>query len=86
MDTRGSAAANLSKYDERFDNMAGERAQNMQRRGKEKIGGKNKQPASSRNPRSRARIAAVRFCFLWNRCFICLSFLRLGHKFAFFSI
>ena len=42
VDTRGSAGANLSKYDERFDNMAGERAQNMQRSGKEKIPNKNK--------------------------------------------
>jgi translation initiation factor IF-2 len=45
VDTRGSAGTNLSKYDERFDNLAGERAQNMQRQGKEKIQskGKNKQ-------------------------------------------
>ncbi len=45
VDTRGSTGTNLSKYDERFDNLAGERAQNMQRQGKEKIQskGKNKQ-------------------------------------------
>ena len=42
VDTRGSANTNLSKYDERFDNMAGEKAANM-KRGKEKIGNKNKQ-------------------------------------------
>ena len=42
IDTRSSSAANLSKYDERFDNMAGEKAQKMNR-GKQKIGGRNKQ-------------------------------------------
>ena len=46
VDTRGTANTNLSKYDERFDRMAGEkageRAANM-KRGKEKIGNKNKQ-------------------------------------------
>ena len=42
IDTRTSSAANLSKYDERFDNMAGEKAQKMNR-GKQKIGNKNKQ-------------------------------------------
>ncbi len=42
VDTRGTANTNLSKYDERFDNMAGEKAANM-KRGKEKIGNKNKQ-------------------------------------------
>ena len=46
VDTRGSASANLSKYDERFDNIAGERAQNM-RRGKEKIQNKSKQRQQS---------------------------------------
>ncbi len=43
VDTRGSAGANLSKYDEKFDKLAGDRAQNLQRRGKEKIPSKNKQ-------------------------------------------
>ncbi len=43
VDTRGSTNTNLSKYDEKFDNLAGERGQNMQRRGKEKIQSKNKQ-------------------------------------------
>ena len=42
VDTRGSANTNLSKYDERFDRMAGDKAANM-KRGKEKIGNKNKQ-------------------------------------------
>ena len=42
VDTRGSANTNLSKYDERFDRMAGDKADKM-KRGKEKIGGKNKQ-------------------------------------------
>ena len=42
VDTRGSANTNLSKYDERFDRMAGYKAANM-KRGKEKIGNKNKQ-------------------------------------------
>ena len=42
VDTRGSTNTDLSKYDERFDRMAGEKAQNM-KRGKQKIGNKNKQ-------------------------------------------
>ena len=42
VDTRGTANTNLSKYDERFDRMAGDKAANM-KRGKEKIGNKNKQ-------------------------------------------
>ena len=42
VDTRGSANTDLSKYDERFDRMAGDKAANM-KRGKEKIGNKNKQ-------------------------------------------
>ena len=42
IDTRGSTNTNLSKYDEKFDHMAGEKAQNM-RRGREKIQNKNKQ-------------------------------------------
>ncbi len=66
VDTRGSAAANLSKYDERFDNMAGERAQNMQRRGKEKIGGKNKQrqqqvSSSKRRQEERDKMQRLQF-------------------------
>ncbi len=42
VDTRGTANTNLSKYDERFDRMAGDRADRM-KRGKEKIGSRNKQ-------------------------------------------
>ncbi len=42
VDTRGSANTNLSKYDERFDRMAGDKAEKM-KRGKEKIGSRNKQ-------------------------------------------
>ena len=41
VDTRGSASANLSKYDEKFDRMAGDKA-DMQR-GKEKVTSKSKQ-------------------------------------------
>ena len=41
IDTRGATATNLDKYDEKFDNMAGERAQKM-RSGKEKFTNKNK--------------------------------------------
>ncbi len=46
VDTRGSVATNLSKYDERFDNMAGDKADKM-KRGKEKIGNRNKQRNNS---------------------------------------
>ena len=42
VDTRGTANTNLSKYDERFDRMAGDKAEKM-KRGKEKIGSRNKQ-------------------------------------------
>ena len=42
VDTRGSTSTDLSKYDERFDRMAGDKAENM-KRGKQKIGNKNKQ-------------------------------------------
>ena len=42
VDTRGSTNTDLSKYDERFDRMAGDKADKM-KRGKEKIGNKNKQ-------------------------------------------
>ena len=41
VDTRGSASANLSKYDEKFDRMAGDKA-DMQR-GKENVTSKSKQ-------------------------------------------
>jgi translation initiation factor IF-2 len=46
VDTRGSTNTNLSKYDERFDRMAGDKADKM-KRGKEKIGNKNKQRQNS---------------------------------------
>lgn len=42
VDTRGSTNTNLSKYDERFDRMAGDKADKM-KRGKEKIGSRSKQ-------------------------------------------
>ena len=43
IDTRSSAgSANLSKYDEKFDRLAGDKAQNMQR-GKEKLPNRTKQ-------------------------------------------
>ena len=66
VDTRGTAAANLSKYDERFDNMAGEKAQNMQRRGKEKIQSKNKQrqqqaASSKRRQEEREKMQRLQF-------------------------
>ena len=43
VDTRGSAGANLSKYDERFDKIAGNSGKDLHRGGKEKIQSKNKQ-------------------------------------------
>ena len=45
VDTRGSAGANLSKYDERFDKIAGNsgKDKDIRRGGKEKIQNKNKQ-------------------------------------------
>ena len=54
VDTRGSTNTNLSKYDERFDNMAGEKAANM-KRGKEKIGNKNKQRQSQMSASAKRR-------------------------------
>ena len=42
IDTRGSQNTNLSKYDEKFDNLAGDRGE-KQRGGKEKFNNKNKQ-------------------------------------------
>ena len=55
VDTRGSAKTNLSKYDERFDNMAGDRAQNMQRQGKEKIQSKNRNKQRQQQPSGGAK-------------------------------
>ena len=46
VDTRGSAAVNIAKYDEKFDNMAGDKSRNRDRDrkgGKEKIVNKAKQ-------------------------------------------
>ena len=68
VDTRGSTGTNLSKYDERFDNMAGDHAQNMQRQGKEKIQSKNKnrqrqQPASGAKRRQEEREKMQRLQF-----------------------
>ena len=68
VDTRGSARTNLSKYDERFDNMAGDRAQNMQRQGKEKIQSKNRnkqrqQPSSGAKRRQEEREKMQRLQF-----------------------
>ncbi len=48
IDTRGSAATNLEKYDERFDNMAGDRAQKM-KAGKEKFTNKGKKGSPQQN-------------------------------------
>ena len=67
VDTRGSTGPNLSKYDERFDNLAGEKAQNMQRRGKEKIQNKNRQrqqqqvPSSKRRQEERNKLQRLQF-------------------------
>ena len=54
IDTRTSTATNLSKYDERFDNMAGDKAQKMNR-GKQKIGNKNKQRQQGPNASNKRR-------------------------------
>ena len=44
IDTRGSAAVNMTKYDEKFDKMAGDRGRDRDRKGgKEKIVNKSKQ-------------------------------------------
>ena len=44
IDTRGSASVNMTKYDEKFDKMAGERGRDRDRKGgKEKIVNKSKQ-------------------------------------------
>ena len=66
VDTRGSTNTNLSKYDERFDRMAGDKADKM-KRGKEKIGNKNKQrqnaPMSSTKRRQEERDKMQRLQF-----------------------
>ncbi len=65
IDTSG-ATLNIDKYDEKFDNMAGERAQNM-RRGKEKIqkrGGQQRnqgQQSAKRRQEERERMQRLQF-------------------------
>ena len=54
VDTRGSTNTDLSKYDERFDRMAGDKADNM-KRGKQKIGNKNKQRQNQMSASSKRR-------------------------------
>lgn len=54
VDTRGSVATNLSKYDERFDRMAGDKADKM-KRGKEKIGSRNKRNSSAPSSSAKRR-------------------------------
>ncbi|MGI6028831.1 MAG: translation initiation factor IF-2 [Candidatus Heteroscillospira sp.] len=54
IDTRGSAATNLDKYDEKFDNLAGEKAQNV-RGGKEKFTNKNKARQQAQNMGAKRR-------------------------------
>ncbi len=53
VDTRGNTNTNLSKYDEKFDNLAGERGE-KQRGGKEKFGSRNKQ-RQAQNPSNKRR-------------------------------
>lgn len=66
IDTRGSSRANLSKYDEKFDKMAGQTGE-RQRGGKEKIGNKNRQrpnqqsASAKRRQEERERIQKLQF-------------------------
>ncbi len=53
VDTRGNTNTNLSKYDEKFDNLAGERGE-KQRGGKEKFTNRNKQ-RQGQNPSNKRR-------------------------------
>ncbi len=58
VDTRGGAAVNIEKYNEKFDDMANSRNDNrgsMQRSGKEKIGNKNKQRPNQQQSNSAKR-------------------------------
>jgi len=60
VDTRGATGAtNIDKFNERYDEMAGDKADRM-RRGKEKIGGKNRQrqqsPSNKRRQEERDRM------------------------------
>ena len=54
IDTRGSTNTNLSKYDEKFDRLAGERGE-KQRGGKEKFTGRNKQRGAQQSASSKRR-------------------------------
>ena len=54
IDTRGATTTNLEKFDERFENLAGERAQNM-RTGKEKFTNKAKSRQQTQNMGVRKR-------------------------------
>ena len=56
IDTRGSSSTttNLNKYDEKFENLAGDRGE-KQRGGKEKINNKNRQRQSSQQTSSKRR-------------------------------
>ena len=54
IDTRGSQNTNLSKYDEKFDNLAGDRGE-KQRGGKEKFNNKNKQKQQSMQTSAKRR-------------------------------
>ncbi len=54
IDTRGSTNTNLSKYDEKFENMAGERGE-KQRGGKEKINSRNRQRQQSMQASAKRR-------------------------------
>jgi len=56
IDTRGSAATNLEKYNERFEDMAGNRARDMNR-GREKINNRNR---NNRPPQNMAQSAKRR--------------------------
>ncbi|MGE4353625.1 MAG: translation initiation factor IF-2 [Oscillospiraceae bacterium] len=54
VDTRGKTATNLEKYDERFDNLAGDRAKNL-RSGKEKFTNKSKSRQQTQNMGAKKR-------------------------------
>ena len=54
IDTRGNTSTNLDKYDEKFDKLAGDRAQNV-RGGKEKFTNKNKARQQAQNMGAKRR-------------------------------
>ena len=61
VDTRGAASAtNIDKFNEKYDELAGDKGERMGRRGKEKIGGKNKQrqqaPSNKRKQEEKDRM------------------------------